>query len=36
VSDTFLIQNGLKQGDNLSPMIFNSTLEYTTWKVEET
>jgi hypothetical protein len=29
LSDTFPIQNGLKQGDALSPLLSNFTLEYT-------
>jgi hypothetical protein len=29
LSNKFPIQNGLKQGDNLSPLLFNSALEYT-------
>jgi len=28
LSDLFLIKNGLKQGDVLSPLFFNFTLEY--------
>jgi len=28
VSDKFLIRNGLKQGDALSPIFFNFALEY--------
>jgi hypothetical protein len=28
LSDNFPIQNGLKQGDALSPLLFNSALEY--------
>jgi hypothetical protein len=29
------IQNGLKQGDDLSPLLFNFALEYAIKKVEE-
>jgi hypothetical protein len=28
LSDTFPIENGLKQGDALSPLLLNSALEY--------
>jgi hypothetical protein len=35
LSDNFPIQNGLKQGDALSPMLFNFALEYATRKVQE-
>jgi hypothetical protein len=35
LSDTFPIQNGLKQGDALSPMFFNFALEYAIIKVQE-
>jgi hypothetical protein len=28
MSDAFLIQNGLKQGDALLPLLFNFALEY--------
>jgi len=35
MSDTFHIQNGLKQGDALSPLLFNSALEYAIRKVQE-
>jgi hypothetical protein len=34
-SDKFPIQNGLKQGDALSPLLFNFALEYTIRKVLE-
>jgi hypothetical protein len=34
-SDDFPIPNGLKQGDALSPLLFNFTLEYTSRKVQE-
>ena len=34
VSDRFLIRNGLKQGDALSPLLFNFALEYAIRKVE--
>jgi hypothetical protein len=33
LSDSFLIQNGLKQGDALSPLLFNLALEYAIKKV---
>jgi hypothetical protein len=33
--DSFPIQNGLKQGDTLSPLLFNFTLEYAIRKVQE-
>jgi hypothetical protein len=35
LSDKFPIQNGLKQGDDLSPLLFNFALEYTVRKVQE-
>jgi hypothetical protein len=34
-SDNFLIENGLKQGDALLQMYFNSDLEYSIRKVQE-
>jgi hypothetical protein len=36
LSDNFPIRNGLKQGDALSPLLFNFTLEYAIKKVQET
>jgi hypothetical protein len=33
--DTFQIQNSLKQGDALSPLLFTFVLEYTTRKAQE-
>jgi hypothetical protein len=33
-SNKFHIQNGLKQGDALSPLLFNFALEYTIKKVQ--
>jgi hypothetical protein len=33
LSDNFPIQNGLKQGDALSPLLFNFALEYAISKV---
>jgi retron-type reverse transcriptase len=35
LSDKFPIQNGLKQGDALSPLLFNFALEYAIRKIEE-
>jgi hypothetical protein len=34
-SDKFPIQNGLKQGDALSPLLFNFSLEYAIRRVKE-
>ena len=34
MSDMFPIRNGLKQGDALSPLLFNFALEYATKRVE--
>jgi hypothetical protein len=34
-SDKFLIQNGLKQGDALSPLLLNFALEYALRRVQE-
>jgi hypothetical protein len=34
-SDKFPIQNGLKQGDTLSPLLFNFALEYTIRRIQE-
>jgi hypothetical protein len=35
LSDKFPIQNGLKQGDALSPLLFSFALEYSVRKVQE-
>jgi hypothetical protein len=35
LSDSFPIENGLKQGDALSPLLFNFALEYTIRNVQE-
>jgi len=34
LSDTFLIRNGLKQGDALSPLLFNLALAYAIRRVQ--
>jgi hypothetical protein len=36
LSDSFPIQNGLKQGDAPSPLLFNFALEHAIRKVQET
>jgi hypothetical protein len=35
LSDSFPVQNSLKQGDALSPLFFNFALEYAVSKVQE-
>jgi hypothetical protein len=35
LSDKFPVQNGLKQGDAVSPLLFNFALEYSIRKVQE-
>jgi retron-type reverse transcriptase len=35
LSDNFPVQNGLKQGDALSPLLFNFALKYAIRKVQE-
>jgi hypothetical protein len=34
LSDSFPVQNGLKQRDALSPLLFSFALEYAIWKVQ--
>jgi hypothetical protein len=36
LSDSFPVQNGLKQGDALSPLLFNFSLEYAIRRVRKT
>jgi hypothetical protein len=35
LSDSFAIQNGLKQGDALSPLLFNFAFEFAIGKVQK-
>jgi len=35
LSSSFSIENGLKQGDALSPLLFNFALEYAIMKVQD-
>ena len=35
LSDMFLIRNGLKEGDALSPLLFNFALEFASRRVQE-
>jgi hypothetical protein len=35
LSDMFPVQNGLKQGDTLSPLLFNVALEYAIMMVQK-
>jgi hypothetical protein len=35
LSDAFYIHNGVKQGDALSPLLFNFSLDYVIRKVQE-
>jgi hypothetical protein len=35
LSESFPVQNGLKQRDVLSPLLFNFALEYAIWKIQD-
>jgi hypothetical protein len=35
LSDKFTVQNGMKQGDTLSPLLFNFALKYAIRRVQE-
>jgi hypothetical protein len=35
LSNNFSIQNGIKKGDGLSPLLFNFVSEFAIWKAQE-
>jgi hypothetical protein len=35
LSEMFTVQNGLKQGDTLSPLLFNFALDYAITRIQE-